>query len=58
MQHQTYQHPTDEEMRRAPRAVQQWWARVYRLKHETGCSLEHAIRAVRAVDAEHPARTR
>ena len=43
---------TDEELRHADEATRRWYRRVLTLVNDTGCTMELAIAAVQAVDAE------
>ncbi len=47
---------TDQELKDADTETRRWWARVYILMNESGCSIEDAIRAIRDVDRANPAR--
>ena len=41
------------ELQWAEMAGPRWWARVYQLIADTGCSIEQAIKAIRDADQEH-----
>lgn len=43
---------TDQQLKDADTETRRWWARVYILMNESGCSIEYAIKAIQAADRE------
>ena len=47
---------SDQQLKDADQETRRWWARVYILMNESGCSIEYAIRAIRDADRANPTR--